>query len=138
MFFVGLMYFVHSVILIRFHFTFHIVWVIGLFAISCFLLLPAVLEFYKHKTTVNPLKPQAASALVIKGVYKYSRNPMYLGMACLLAAWCVWLGNPINIVCLIGFIFYMNRFQILPEEKALEELFGEDFNQYKSQVRRWI
>lgn len=112
--------------------------IVFLCVISFLLLFPAILQFYRSKTTVNPLKPENTKVLVIKGVYNYSRNPMYLGMAIILLAWCLYLQNPINLMLFIFFIFYMNHFQIKIEEQALEKIFGEDFVKYKERVRRWI
>tara|TARA_R110001592_G_scaffold137324_1_gene355223 strand:- start:8113 stop:8580 length:468 start_codon:yes stop_codon:yes gene_type:complete len=109
-----------------------------LLIIAFFLLFPALAQFYRQKTTVNPLKPETTKVLVIEGIYHYSRNPMYLGMAFILLAWGAFLANPLNIITFIGFILYMNVFQIKLEEEALEKIFGEDFTQYKERVRRWV
>jgi protein-S-isoprenylcysteine O-methyltransferase Ste14 len=106
--------------------------------LAAFLLLPAVVLFYKSKTTVNPLKPETAKVLVVEGVYRYSRNPMYLGMAFILIAWGIFLANPLNVFIFFCFIYYMNNFQIKVEEKALEVIFGENFKMYMQKVRRWI
>ncbi|QXH53485.1 isoprenylcysteine carboxylmethyltransferase family protein [Pseudomonas fakonensis] len=78
--------------------------------------LGGVLCFRRARTTVNPLKPQAATALVRPGVYRYTRNPMYLGFAMALTAWSIFLAWP---PALLGFVAYMNRFQIGPQERAL-------------------
>lgn len=116
-----------------------LIWLIVLLlSIASFLLLPAVAQFYKNKTTVNPLKPETSKVLVTEGVYYYSRNPMYLGMALVLLAWGVFLANPINIILFIGFIVYMNELQIKLEEEALDAIFGDEFKKYKHNVRRWI
>jgi len=112
--------------------------IVFLLSIACFLLFPAVAQFYKNKTTVNPLKPETSKVLVTGGVYYYSRNPMYLGMALVLLAWGVFLGNPFNIILFISFIVYMNELQIKLEEKALATIFGDEFKKYKNNVRRWI
>jgi len=90
------------------------------------------------KTTLNPLKPETTSALVTTGIYHYTRNPMYLGMATWLLAWSAWLGTPVGLVAAPLFMLYMNRFQIGPEERALETLFGAEFAAYKARVRRWL
>lgn len=97
-----------------------------------------VLSFKRHQTTVNPLKPETASALVNSGVYRISRNPMYLGFAFGLTALSVYLLSPVTLVGVLGFIAYMNAFQITPEEQALTQLFGDDFKHYQSHVRRWL
>ncbi|MNM32257.1 hypothetical protein D3C81_428460 [compost metagenome] len=100
--------------------------------------LAGVLSFRHARTTVNPLKPQAASALVRSGIYRYTRNPMYLGFAAALTAWSIFLAWPPALLGVLGFVFYMNRFQIGPEERALAGLFGAEFTQYCSEVRRWL
>jgi protein-S-isoprenylcysteine O-methyltransferase Ste14 len=94
--------------------------------------------FRRARTTVNPLKPHEASALVDGGIYRITRNPMYLGLLGLLVAWTIWLANLVSLAALPGFVLYMNRFQIGPEERALERLFGEAFRRYSRSVRRWI
>lgn len=97
-----------------------------------------VWAFRRARTTVNPLAPQRASALVITGFYRLSRNPMYLGFALMLLAWGVWLAVPLSLLGVAGFVAYVSRFQIAPEERALSERFGADFSDYRSRVRRWI
>jgi protein-S-isoprenylcysteine O-methyltransferase Ste14 len=97
-----------------------------------------IVEFRRARTTVNPLEPAAASALVRSGIYKLTRNPMYLGLALLLLGWGIFLSNPASLAVLFGFVAYMNRFQIIPEERALETLFGKDFAAYRDSVSRWI
>ncbi|MDH1265327.1 isoprenylcysteine carboxylmethyltransferase family protein [Pseudomonas sp. GD03944] len=102
------------------------------------LCLAGVLSFRRAQTTVNPLAPSNASALVASGVYRYSRNPMYLGFAIMLLAWAIFLGVPQAVLGVVGFVIYMNRFQIAPEEQALQQRFGEAFSRYRQQVRRWL
>jgi protein-S-isoprenylcysteine O-methyltransferase Ste14 len=99
---------------------------------------PAVKAFRSADTTVDPFTPDKASQLVIAGVYRFSRNPMYLGLLCLLAAWATWLSNLAAFAWLAAFVLYMNRFQILPEERALTEQFGDEYRAYMTSVRRWI
>jgi len=100
--------------------------------------LAGVLSFRSARTTVNPLKPEMASTLVRSGVYRYTRNPMYLGFAAALLAWSIFLASPASLLGVMGFVSYMNQFQIELEERALRDLFGSDFTQYCSRVRRWI
>ncbi len=100
--------------------------------------LAGVLSFRVARTTVNPLKPETASALVSSGIYRYTRNPMYLGFAAALVAWSIFLAWPPGLLGVLGYVVYMNRFQIEPEERALTRLFGGHFTQYCSQVRRWL
>jgi len=95
-------------------------------------------SFRRARTTVNPMKPAATSSLVVSGVYAFTRNPMYLGFLLLLAGWAIFLSNAIAFVFLPLFVFYMNRFQIEPEERALAAKFGQEFIAYKSRVRRWL
>jgi protein-S-isoprenylcysteine O-methyltransferase Ste14 len=97
-----------------------------------------VLEFRRAKTTVNPTKPRSSSSLVASGIYRHTRNPMYLGFLLILFGWAVWLGHVLPFAFLPAFIAYMNFFQIRSEERALGSIFGDDFRTYCSQVRRWI
>jgi protein-S-isoprenylcysteine O-methyltransferase Ste14 len=97
-----------------------------------------VISFRRARTTVNPTNPQSTSTLVISGVYKLTRNPMYLGFLLVLSAWAVYLSNPLAFTWLPVFVFYMNRFQIGPEERALASLFPNEYPAYHATVRRWI
>jgi protein-S-isoprenylcysteine O-methyltransferase Ste14 len=97
-----------------------------------------VLSFRRARTTVNPTRPDSSSSLVLSGVYAFTRNPMYLGFLLVLAGWTIFLSNALAFLVLPAFIFYMNRFQIEPEERALASLFGREFDAYKSRVRRWL
>jgi len=97
-----------------------------------------VLSFKASKTTINPLQPETASALVTSGVYQITRNPMYVGFVIFLLAWAVYLGSAWSLVCIAGFMAFIQRFQIVPEERALLSLFGQEFEAYMSRVRRWL
>jgi len=97
-----------------------------------------LLSFLRSKTTINPMHIERASHLVTSGVYQASRNPMYLGMAFLLTALAIWLQTPLAFAGPVIFILYITRFQIIPEEKILTELFGDEYQAYKAKVRRWI
>jgi len=94
--------------------------------------------FKKEKTTINPIKIEKASSLVTNGIFKYSRNPMYLGMVLILIS----IGIKFNFhggLLLVGFfVYFITYFQILPEEKAMLKLFGKDFINYKNKTRRWF
>ena len=92
----------------------------------------------RAKTTLNPTKPETATALVTSGIYRYTRNPMYLGMAACVLAWSAWLGTLAGLIGAPLFVLYMNRFQIGPEERALGRLFGAEFSDYRARVRRWL
>ncbi|MDI1251438.1 MAG: isoprenylcysteine carboxylmethyltransferase family protein [Lacunisphaera sp.] len=97
-----------------------------------------VISFRRAKTTVNPLHPEAASALVVSGIYRLTRNPMYLGLLLVLLGWALFLANALAFVFPAVYVPLMNRLQIRPEEKALAEKFGPGFSDYKSKVRRWL
>jgi len=97
-----------------------------------------VIAFRRERTTVNPMTPDAASSMVCSGIYRVSRNPMYLGFLLALAGWAVYLSNAATAVLLPVFVLTMNHLQIKPEERALLAKFGPQFAQYMSHVRRWI
>lgn len=97
-----------------------------------------IASFRRAKTTVNPMKPDTSSTLVVSGIYQRTRNPMYLGFFLVLVGWATLLSNVLAFLFLPAFVLYMNRFQIEPEERALASLFGEVFVSYRARVRRWI
>lgn len=100
--------------------------------------LSALIIFMRARTTIDPRRPHRTSAMITHGIYRITRNPMYLGLALLLTAFSLWLGNPVGLIGVAVFIFYINRCQIEPEEHHLERLFGEEYRDYKSRVRRWL
>ena len=97
-----------------------------------------VLAFRQAKTTVNPVNPETSTALVVHGVFRLTRNPMYLGFAFLLLAFAVWLGKMSAMLLVPLFMAYLQRFQIRLEEDALHMRFGASFDTYRHQVRRWL
>ena len=97
-----------------------------------------VVHFHQAKTTVNPTQPASASALVDGGIYRVTRNPMYLGMALLLLAWAMYLASLTALLFLPIFIVFISRFQIVPEERALASLFTHHYAAYTKRVRRWL
>ncbi|MCM0611264.1 isoprenylcysteine carboxylmethyltransferase family protein [Marinobacter sediminum] len=109
-----------------------------LLALGVFFSVAGVISFRQANTTVDPRKPEAASSLVSSGIYRFSRNPMYVGFALALSAWAVFLASAWSLSGVVGFVLYLNHFQIIPEEQALRELFGEEFRAYESRVRRWL
>lgn len=112
---------------------------IGVFILLGLLfLLSGTISFRRFKTTVNPLRPETASALVTTGVYTITRNPMYMGFVMLLCAWAVYLASLWGAGLIILYMLYIHRYQIRPEERALEALFGDDFIAYKRRVRPWL
>lgn len=113
--------------------------VTGMVAVSGgFIALLGVVAFSRAGTTVNPMKPGSSSALVEAGIYSVTRNPMYLGLLLVLLAWAIYLADVLTVLFLPGFVWYMNRYQIEREEKALASLFGPEFTAYAARVRRWI
>ena len=97
-----------------------------------------VFSFIKADTTVNPIEPEKADSLVDTGVYRISRNPMYLALALALIALSVYLQSLWSLPVVLLFMIYMTRFQIFPEERAMIKLFGEEYIEYMKNVRRWI
>ena len=97
-----------------------------------------VAAFRRAKTTLNPLKPEASSSLVTSGIYRITRNPMYVGLALALIAWAVFLSSAWALLGPVVFALYMNRFQIGPEERVLLGMFGAAYSAYQAKVRRWL
>jgi protein-S-isoprenylcysteine O-methyltransferase Ste14 len=97
-----------------------------------------VRAFDRARTTVDPLRPERASTLVTAGIYRRTRNPMYVALAIALVAWTVWLAHPLALPGVPAFVLWMNRFQIAAEEQALRALFGEQFDRYCREVPRWL
>lgn len=111
----------------------------GLLAIAgVAVVLLGVLAFRAARTTTNPIQPELASSLVTGGVYRVTRNPMYLGMALLLSGWAMWLSALLPWAGPVLFVLYITRFQIRPEERALKDIFGEAYSRYAGHVRRWL
>lgn len=100
--------------------------------------LAAVRAFHRARTTVNPLSPHGCTALVTSGVFRFSRNPMYLALLLVLLGWALYLANALAVLLALGFIPWMNRFQIQPEERILQGVFGQAFDDYRRRVRRWF
>lgn len=115
-----------------------IVLVIMFFLLGFFFIFLGLISFRRAQTTVDPMKPEAASSLVRTGVYRFSRNPMYIGLVLLLLALLIFLTSPLSIIGIIGFVLYINEFQIKPEEQALMKKFGREYTEYQLKVRRWI
>lgn len=100
--------------------------------------LAGVVSFRRARTTVNPLKPEKTSSLVCSGIYRITRNPMYLGFLLVLIGWAVMLGSAFAALGPVLFVSYISRFQIVPEERVLASLFGDEFSAYRAKVRRWL
>ncbi|PSJ40333.1 isoprenylcysteine carboxylmethyltransferase family protein [Zobellella endophytica] len=95
-------------------------------------------QLLRARTTLLPFRPAEASQLVTGGLFRWSRNPIYLGDLLLLLAWALWLGSLLNLPWLVLFVVYMNRVQIAAEEQALSEKFGAAYLDYRARVRRWL
>lgn len=100
--------------------------------------LTAIFSFIKNKTTINPVKPQTTTSLVTTGVFAFSRNPMYLGLLLFLIGFALQVNVVGGIPLLVLFGLYIDRFQIIPEERALAGKFGQEFREYAENVRRWV
>jgi protein-S-isoprenylcysteine O-methyltransferase Ste14 len=111
---------------------------LALVAIGGAVAIAGVIAFRDKRTTLNPLTPSASSSVVSGGIYRVSRNPMYLGFLLALAGWAVYLSNAGAALLLAVFVVYMTRYQIKPEERVLLDKFGSEFARYMSRVRRWL
>jgi protein-S-isoprenylcysteine O-methyltransferase Ste14 len=120
------------------NFDFNVVIAAFVAAFGCGMVMVGSRSFHRVGTTVNPMKPEATTSLVTEGVYRFSRNPIYLGLAMILSSWGVYLSDLLSLIFVCFFIMYMNHFQIQPEERILHKLFGSCFERYKHQVRRWL
>jgi protein-S-isoprenylcysteine O-methyltransferase Ste14 len=116
----------------------HVAAALALLCIGQGISIAGMVAFRRAKTTVNPIKADKASSLVTQGVYRFTRNPMYLGLLLTLLAWAVYLRSPMAALWVIPYVLYINRFQIAPEERILLSLFGQAYTAYAARVRRWI
>ena len=111
---------------------------IFLLVLGILFILSAVIQFVKRKTTVNPTKPHKTTSLVISGTFKITRNPMYLGMLLIIMSYSFYKSSIISLVLIPLFIFYINKFQIEPEEYEMRKKFGKEYEEYCKKVDRWI
>jgi protein-S-isoprenylcysteine O-methyltransferase Ste14 len=113
-------------------------WIVLLAGLS--LLIAGVVRIMKHETVIHPDRDSLSKAtvLVTTGVFRYTRNPIYLGMAIMLMAWTIYLENWLSAVVVIIFVAFITRYQIKPEEEVLEKIFGAEYVRYKKKVRRWV
>lgn len=107
-------------------------------ALGVFVAVSGVVEFRRHKTTLNPLLTTETTALVSGGIYQRTRNPMYLGMLLALIGGIFFWANLFTVLGCVAFVAYMNRFQIEPEEEYLIGQFPEAYPAYMIRVRRWL
>jgi protein-S-isoprenylcysteine O-methyltransferase Ste14 len=109
-----------------------------LVAAGIVVIVSARLSLSRARTTWRPAQPRRATNLVTSGVYRFSRNPIYLGMLLALLAWAVALASPLALALSAVFVLYMDRFQIRPEERALTAVIGDEYRDYVRRVRRWL
>jgi protein-S-isoprenylcysteine O-methyltransferase Ste14 len=111
-------------------------------SIACLLgfvaIIVSAIALHAAKTTINPFAPDATTSIVTSGIYRFSRNPIYVGLLAILAGWAIFLANVFSALLLPLFVIYMNLFQIIPEEKVLQAKFGDAYAQYLQSVRRWL
>ena len=114
-------------------------WAGPVIMVSAFLLdLDSLFIFRRNHTTINPLHPEQTSTLVTEGLYRFTRNPMYLGLLIVLTGWSIYLGNITALFVLPLFALVITYWQIVPEERVLEQKFGDHYLAYKRSVRRWL
>ncbi len=124
--------------------TFYYHWPLSKYVMAVFyllgagLIITATLQFKKAATTLNPMNPDRASSLVTGGLFRFSRNPIYLGLLLILIGWAVTLEHSIAYIWLPLFVFFINRYQIIPEEMALQRQFTKTYKNYQNKVRRWL
>ena len=106
--------------------------------VSFFVAFFSLWQFYKSKANINPIHLEKSDVFVANGIYRFSRNPMYLSLAGLLVAWAVYLQSAVSFLGVFLFIYFITQWQIKPEEYWLEKKFGESYLAYKKKVRRWI
>ena len=109
-----------------------------IFLFGIFILINPIFKFIKSKTTIDPIKFKKVNKLIISGIYKYSRNPMYLGLLMIVISTSIFYLNIFSITTPFLFYFWINRFQIKREEIFLTEKFGKEYLLYKTKTRRWI
>ncbi len=112
--------------------------IIILILVSATIGILALYDFHKHQTTFHPHTPEKTSKVVDTGVFAYTRNPMYISLLLALIAFGVYLQNFVSFIIIPLFIWYITRFQIIPEERMLDKLFPNDYQAYYKKVRRWL
>jgi len=122
----------------HFEFIYQNIVVCVLIAVGLTVASAGIFSFIKLSTTVDPRDPGKTSKLVIIGIYQYSRNPMYLGILLVIVGVAVYFGALSSIIALAGFVGFINKYQIVPEEIALQNKFGESYSHYLRNVRRWL
>ena len=118
--------------------TFRIAVAAGVALVGVAFNVAGMVAFRRAQTTLNPMTPEKASTLVTTGVYRITRNPMYVGGAFVLVSWAVYLSSIPAVLGPLLFVLYVTKLQILPEERALSAMFGGGFDAYRARVRRWL
>ncbi len=115
-------------------------WWIGLMVavLGAGVMVAAAMRFRRKGTTLDPRDPGKSQLIVSDGVFAYTRNPMYLGMALILSGWGLALANALALAWVPLFVWYIDRWQIVPEERMLSERFGQPYLDYLARVRRWL
>ncbi len=111
---------------------------LALFALGLGLMLAAAHALHRAHTTIDPIHPERASHLVTSGIYRYSRNPIYLGDAVILLGMVFWFGNGLGLAVVVAFVGFLDRVQVRVEERILAERFGAGYARYRAAVRRWL
>ena len=122
----------------RFIFEGQSIFSLFIFILGLGCVLSASTQFRRINTTVNPLHPESASYLVVDGIFKFTRNPMYVGLCAVILAFGIYVGTWFVFILLPLFVVSINYLQIVPEEIALQKLFGDEYVSYCNSVRRWI
>ena len=135
--FIAILY-ISSVLMVRFTFEGQSIFALFIFILGLGCVFSAAIQFRKVNTTVNPLDPESASHLVVGGIFKYSRNPMYVGLFVAILAFGIYVGAWFVFILLPLFVLSINYLQIVPEEIAMHKLFGDEYISYYNSVRRWI
>ena len=135
--FIVLLY-ISSVLMARFTFEGQSILALFIFILGLGCVLSGAIEFRKVNTTVNPLAPESASHLVVGGIFKYTRNPMYVGLCAAILAFGIYVGAWSVFILLPLFVISITYLQIVPEEIAMQKLFGDEYKSYCNSVRRWL
>ena len=109
-----------------------------LMAVALLIAVWSLLLFYRNETTVQAHKPHDTEKLITSGPYKHTRNPMYLSLSMVLIAQAIFLSDFLALMLMLGFYAYMTRFQIIPEERHMMEIFGEEYEEYADETPRWL
>ena len=111
---------------------------LGLIAVAVLIDFWSLGLFFRAHTTFNPIHPERTQTLVTAGTYRYTRNPMYVGMLIILTGWCIYLGSLGAFALLPVFVWVLTHQQIVPEEQVLAQKFGQAYTDYQRRVPRWL